>query len=460
MNHLKLKIVFVFIASAITILSCTKNPKSIFSANSEWSSGGLQTVFDESSSAFSHGFSGLSARQESVHSVGDALFENTFVSAPSITHAGLGPAYNNVSCISCHIGDGRGKVPGVGEDAASILFRISMIGTDEFGGPIPVPGFGTQISNRIIAGYTKEADVTISFTEKEFAFTDGEKYNLRFPTYQIISPYKAMPGQVLLSPRVASPVFGLGLLEAIPASTIESFVAEQASSNKGISGKINYVYDITTKTNAIGRFGWKANQPTVLQQSASAFQGDIGITNYLYPTENTFGQSQMDNLNDDVEVSDSILHAVSFYIQTLAVPARRNVNDKMVMEGKALFAKANCNSCHKSDVRTVTNVALAGISNQLIHPFTDLLVHDMGADLADNRPDYLANGNEWRTAPLWGIGLTKRVNGHTNFLHDGRARNLMEAVLWHGGEAEESKNTVTKMNKAERLALIKYLESL
>jgi CxxC motif-containing protein (DUF1111 family) len=264
----------------------------------------------------------------------------------------------------------------------------------------------------------------------------------------------------MLSPRIATPVFGLGLLEAIPSETILRFADEQDLDNDGISGRPNYIYDIVNKKNTIGRFGWKANQPTVLQQCASAFNGDMGITNYLYPLENTHGQIQVDNLNDDVEITDSIIHAVALYVQTLSVPARRNVNEKTVQQGKLLFNKANCIGCHKTDIYTSTNVAMPALSNQRIHPFTDLLLHDMGDGLADGRPDYVANGKEWRTAPLWGIGLTKRVNGHTNFLHDGRARNLMEAVLWHGGEAEHSKQMVLQMSKEERNALLKYLESL
>jgi CxxC motif-containing protein (DUF1111 family) len=197
-----------------------------------------------------------------------------------------------------------------------------------------------------------------------------------------------------------------------------------------------------------------------LQQTAAAYNQDIGITSSIFPQESSFGQPQMDNLKDDPEISDSILHSVAFYVKTLAVPGRRNLENAQVIQGKQLFADAGCVKCHIPSMRTDVNVAFPAVSNQLIHPYTDLLLHDMGDSLADNRPDFLATGREWRTPPLWGIGLTQKVNGHNNFLHDGRARSLLEAVMWHGGEAQNAKNKVKAMNAAERAALVKFLESL
>ncbi|HMN33201.1 MAG TPA: di-heme oxidoredictase family protein [Chitinophagaceae bacterium] len=456
-------LVFSTIVAFIIITSnaCKKTKFEDLELNNEMLSGGMQTVFDEGNGAYGHSFANMSAQHERVHEIGDIAFEQTFVSNPAPLNGGLGPIYNNVSCISCHIGDGRGKAPEVGQPISSILFRISQSNrVDMHNGPLGVIGYGDQIQNRSVAGSVKEADIEISYIEKTFQFDDGTPYSLRFPTYTLTNMYMPITSSYDLSPRVASPVFGLGLLEAVSEQDILANADEFDMNNDGISGKANYVWNVLENKTTLGRFGWKANQPTVMQQSAGAINSDMGLTSFVFPQENSFGQIQYDHLDDDVEVSDSLMHAIAFYIKTLAVPARRNITDPKVARGKQLFIESNCSACHLPTLKTAVNVAFPALSNQTIRPYTDLLLHDMGAELADNRPDFLANGYEWRTPPLWGIGLTYKVNGHTNFLHDGRARNLMEAVMWHGGEAEASKNKVKSLNKADREALIKFLESL
>jgi len=210
----------------------------------------------------------------------------------------------------------------------------------------------------------------------------------------------------------------------------------------------------------MGRFGWKAEQPNVLQQTAGAYVEDMGITNPLFPHESCQGQPQCDPHADDPEITDSILHATAFYVRTLAVPARRATQDPQVVRGQELFTQAQCDRCHVPMQRTAVNVAFPEMSDQTIFPYTDLLLHDMGPGLADGRPTYSADGQEWRTPPLWGIGLTQVVNGHQNFLHDGRARSLLEAVLWQGGEAEHAREAVRAMTASEREALIAFLNSL
>ncbi len=447
-------------AVAVAVIGCSKFDESYNDLNSELLSGGQQTVFNENSGAFSNVFPVLPENLERVHEVGDVQFGATFVSAPSPLNPGRGPLFNNVSCASCHISDGRGKVPGIGDTSVSTLFRISIPGQDIYGGPNPVPGYGAQLQNRAIYNVAKEADVSVSYTEQTFSFRDGGTYSLRFPTYTIYNTYTSFPANAMLSPRVAAPVFGLGLLEAISDADILARADENDKDGDGISGKPNYVWNRLTKSATLGRFGWKANQPNLLQQVATAYNEDIGITTSLLPQENSFGQPQYDNRGDDPELSDSLLYAAHFYVRTLAVPARRNVTSVNVKNGKALFMQAGCNKCHIPDQHTAVDVSFPAVSNQLIHPYTDLLLHDMGPALADNRPDFKADGNEWRTAPLWGIGLTQKVNGHSNFLHDGRARNLLEAVMWHGGEAEASKKQVAGMSAADRSDLIKFLESL
>jgi CxxC motif-containing protein (DUF1111 family) len=259
---------------------------------------------------------------------------------------------------------------------------------------------------------------------------------------------------------MAPPVFGLGLLEAIPEMTILGLQDVSDANGDGISGKANRSWNVKENKMTLGRFGWKAAAPSILQQIAEAYKEDMGVTNFLFPVESTYGQSQYINYYNHTDLSDSLLYMNEFYVKTLAVPARRNVTDPEVIQGKKVFADANCIACHVPSHRTAVNVAFPPLSNQLIFPYTDLLVHDMGPGLADNRPDYLADGQEWRTPPLWGIGLTEVVNGHSNFLHDGRARSFMEAILWHGGEAENSKQYVKNLPKADRDALVKFLKSL
>lgn len=444
-------------------LACSKFENEIENPDSEWLSGGMQTVFDQGSSAYSHVFNSLPENLERVHEVGDAQFSATFVSAPAPLNPGLGPIYNNVSCISCHVSDGRGKVPGMGETAANMLFRVSVPGVGEHGNPVPVPGYGDQIQPRGLLSSQREADVSVSYTEKIFSFADGSTYSLRYPSYTIVDPYTPIPSNVLLSPRVAAPVFGLGLLAGISEQDILSREDINDADGDGISGKANKVWDVQAMKQVTGRFGWKANQPNLLQQIAAAYNGDMGITNFLFPKESSEGQTQFisqPNSSGHYELSDSLLYSVEFYVRTLAVPARRNANAADVIRGKALFASSGCIKCHVPDMRTAVNVAFPQTSNQLIHPYTDMLLHDMGAGLADNRPDFLASGTEWRTAPLWGIGLTQKVNGHTNFLHDGRARNLMEAIMWHDGEARAAKEKVAALPKTDRNALVAFLESL
>lgn len=455
------KLCFLLVVSiAVVLVACNKFDTGYTNPDDEWRTGGKQTVFDQSSKAFGHPFPTLSETLARVHEVGDLQFEATFVSAPAPVNPGLGPIFNNVGCASCHIGDGRGKVPGIGETSVLMLFRISQAGNDPHGGPNPVPGYGDQLQNRANIGVQKEGDVAISYHDETFYFDDGTPYNLRFPTYTVTNAYTSFPADVMLSPRVAAPVFGLGLLDAVSDADILSRADEKDGDGDGISGRPNYVWNYTTNSTTLGRFGWKANQPNLLQQVAAAYNQDIGITNSVFPKESTIAQPQYDGLSDDPELTDSLLHSVEFYVKTLAVPGRRNVNDPVVQQGKQLFQAAGCNKCHIPSMRTAVNVAFPDVSNQLIHPYTDMLLHDMGDSLADHRPDFLAMGNEWRTAPLWGIGLTQKVNGHNNFLHDGRARSLMEAIMWHGGEALHARNKVKAMTSDERNALIKFLESL
>lgn len=444
----------------LVVVSCRKYDEAYSDPAEEWLSGGEQTFVDAGVGSFGHMFHGMDAKQEQNHEVGDKAFGATFVTAPAVINSGLGPIYNNVACASCHISDGRGRPPVGSEPLTSMLFRVSIPGANQHGGPNPAPGFGGQFQPRAVAGRPAEGDILMQYTAVDGTYGDGSAYSLRKPSYQIISPYTSLPANVLLSPRVAPAVFGLGLLEAIPDVDIMSYADEGDANGDGISGKVNMVWDVLSNSYRIGRFGWKAGQPSVLQQTAGAYNEDIGITNFVFPVESSFNQPQYDGLNDDTELKDSILYAVAFYMQTLGVPARRNFSDPAVIQGKKIFNAIQCGACHISQRKTKVDVTFSCMSNQTIFPYTDLLLHDMGTGLSDNRPEFMANGNEWRTPPLWGIGLTRKVNGHEYFLHDGRARNLTEAILWHGGEAEASKEKFRNLSADDRQALIKFLESL
>ncbi len=458
--------VLFFIALLCTLIAACDSSDLTDPAKMEVSdkkfSGGETTVFDATSHAFSTPAPNLSADGLAKHLEGDVEFEAVFVTVPAEVNPGLGPVYNNISCINCHARDGRGRAPTSGEKLTSMLFRVSLPNPNGDGtqGPVPVPGFGTQLNNRAIFGVPPEGTVTINYTEGEFMTSDGVKVHLRTPSYKIENAYQPLPDDVEISPRVAPVVFGLGLLEAVPEATILALADEDDQDGDGISGKPNYVWDVQKNGLSLGRFGWKANQPTLIQQVASAYHDDMGITTSLLPRESSDGQPQYDGRGDDPELSDEILDVVTFYVQTLAVPARRGLDDPIVQHGEELFESAGCSGCHIPTLETGTLSDVPEVSNQTIHPYTDLLLHDMGPGLADNRPDFLASGSEWRTPPLWGIGLVKVVNGHTNFLHDGRARGLLEAVLWHGGEAEQSRDAVQGMSASDRNALIAFLESL
>ena len=422
-------------------------------------SGGAATVFDATSKSFSHMVDGLKEYDEHIHELGDGQFEQSFVTAPAPVNSGLGPIFNNVSCISCHHNDGKGT-PTAGAVNSSLLIRLSLPGQDEHGGPVAVPGYGLQLQDVSVFGKQPEARVNISYTESTFTFPDGEQASLRKPDYTLLTPYMALPAGYMLSPRMAPPVFGLGLIEAVPESTILSFADEDDTNGDGISGKPNYVWNGYTQKMELGRFGLKANAPSLQIQVAGAYQQDMGVSSYVFPTESSIGQSQGDGYKDDPEIPDSLMNSVAFYVRTLAVPARRNVTDANVVEGEKIFTQINCVACHKPTVYTGVNTNLPTLSNQRIHPYADFLLHDMGDGLADGRPDFRANGQEWRTATLWGIGLFPKTNGTAFYLHDGRARTLEEAILWHGGEAEQAKQKFVQLTTTERKSLISFLKSL
>ncbi len=421
-------------------------------------SGGATTVFDVSADAFSFPIPTLQGEGLARHDEGDEEFEIEFVPAPAAENSGLGPVFDNVSCEACHVGDGRGRPP-FGAEPFSSLFRASVAGQGPNNGPAPVPGFGGQLQLRSVPGFSPDVYAAVAYAESVGTFTDGTQFSLRVPTYTLTGGYSPLPAGVLISPRVAPFVFGLGLLEAVPEEAILALADPEDRDRNKVSGRPNYAWDEIQHRARIGRFGWKANNPNLIQQTAGAYNGDMGVTSSIFPAESC--ESHYPGCEPhEAEVEDETVHNVAFYAQTLAVPARRDLDDKITDKGEKLFYKSGCVNCHVSTLRTGVHPEVPEVSSQTIHPYTDLLLHDMGPGLADGRPDFDASGSEWRTAPLWGIGLVETVNEHTNFLHDGRARTLLEAVLWHGGEAEAARNRVLRMSAREREALVAFLQSL
>ncbi|RKD89864.1 CxxC motif-containing protein (DUF1111 family) [Mangrovibacterium diazotrophicum] len=459
MKKLNAKICFALLC--FVVASCaSKDDENLPSTLDGEAAGGDMTVYLSTSQAFGTPAPNLSAENLSLHQSGDIAFEATFVSNPSPRNGGLGPVFNNNACNSCHPADGRASFPSNVNAMSGFFFRISLPGTGEHGGPKPVPGFGTQLQHQALYGYEPEAKLQVTYSERIVELADGTEVSLQVPEYEIINPYMELPVDVQLSPRIGMPVFGLGLLEAIPAKAILANADPDDLDEDGISGKANYVWDVVTQSMQLGRFGWKAGAASILAQSAGAYSEDMGLTTYLHPIPATYGQTNGDTAITTIEVAREELEKVVFYGQTLGVPAARNFDDVQVIKGRQVFDKLNCKACHVPSFTTGADYTLAEARSQQIYPYTDMLLHDMGDDLADNRGEFEANGKEWKTRPLWGIGLTKLTSGHTSFLHDGRARNLTEAIVWHGGEAEDSRNGFIELSAADREALLAFLNAL
>lgn len=399
-------------------------------------------------------------------SFGNRLFNTNWVEAPASVKSfdGLGPTFNRVSCSGCHTKDGRGAPPASGVGPMDqMLFRISVPGQGPHGGPNPVPNYGGQLSERAIANVQPEGRASIAYAEIQGQYGDGSRYSLRRPTYSIDNVgYGPLPAATMISPRVAPHMIGLGLLESVPQETLLALADPEDKDGDGVSGRTNTVWNTFENRQDIGRFGWKAGQPDLLNQSASAANGDMGITTSIHVGQNCpDGQIACKSAIEGgaPEMTDEFLQKLTLYVQTLAVPAQRNSRDPQIAMGSKVFRSFGCASCHIPTLQTEA-AKLVELANQTFHPYSDLLLHDMGQNLADNRPDFDATGREWRTPPLWGLGLVPIVNGHDTLLHDGRARGFAEAVLWHGGEAQTAREKFRVADETSREALLAFLKSL
>lgn len=458
-------------------------------------SGGDTTIIlnGESIRAYQNPAVNLSSSHSDLHGKGDTFFSRSFSTQDSMDLKGLGPVFNNTSCIGCHTRDGRGALPMSNSNNdwvqlkqnEAIFLRISIedgkninpSANNNWGAPTPVPNYSNQLFHlgnfdvRKDAPGVGQAKVWMKFEFNTFKYPDGSEVILRKPIFKITDAYddRIYQSDVRLSPRMGTPMIGLGLLEAIDEQDIIA-LSKRDLSDEGVHGHPNYVFDIEKfMANdpypvSLGRFGLKASTPSVFHQSLGALQGDIGVTSYAFPKESIEGTTLYNNLNlptkSDVEASKEIADAIVFYSRTLAVPSRRNVSDPDVVKGGKTFNRIGCTSCHNPSFVTKENASIPEFSKQKIYPFTDLLLHDMGDGLADNRRDFQASGREWRTRPLWGLGHTQVVNLRAGFLHDGRARTIEEAILWHDGEAKYAKDNFTNLSKENRVNIIKFLKSL
>lgn len=416
--------------------------------------GGDTSIDNRSSFAFDQAAPNLTEEQNQDHIDGDIDFGDKFVAAPAPLNPGLGPLFNNNSCESCHTKNGRGQPIFLNPNLRSqALVRASLPeGEPEVpGGSVPAPGLGLQIQDHAVLGFEPEADILLEWEDVPGEYPDGTQYTLRKPRLTItLQGGRPIDEDVQLSMRVPPPVFGLGLLEAISEETLTEFADPDDSDGDGISGRINRVWNTVRARTEVGRFGLKANNPDLRQQTAGAYFNDMGVSSPDITDPDGFS-----------DISEDTLSKATFYVQSLAVPNRFMTDDPDVKRGEEFFYGIGCTACHKATIVTGQHPdGFAEFSNQTIQPFTDLLLHDMGEGLADNRPDFLANGREWRTAPLWGLGLVRLVLGTANYLHDGRARTVEEAILWHGGEAEMAKEGFKNLSQEEREMVLKFLSTL
>ena len=421
---------------------CTGDPGD--TSDEESRQGGDTTVDDRTADAFTHAAPNLTADQAKVFQAGRGPF-NFHWEIPQ-----LGPLFNNDACLGCHSFNGRGLSQiGNGTLVSAALIRISLVdGTPDVpGGDVPVPGLGLQLQDHATVGLP-EVTVTQAWVEHADAYGDGEVVMLREPR---IDPRRtdgsALASDVRMTYRQAPGLIGLGLLEAVPAATIAALADPDDRDGDGISGRTNLVWDAVSQTMALGRFGHKATVATLREQTAVAFAIDMGLSNKVLP--------EVDGARD---VADSQFDQVLLFVSTIGVPAAAPLN-AAARRGRGLFRDFGCASCHVPTLETGDH-EISQLAHQTIHPYTDLLVHDVGDLLTDARRDFSAEGVEWRTPALWGLGLVQLVEPAATFLHDGRARTVAEAILWHGGEAQPARESFRLAAKQQRDDLIAFLQTL
>jgi len=426
-------------------------------------SAGASTIFTSTSKAYDTPSDWVTGDLMERFLEGDALYDDPRVSGESPSSGGLGPVYAGYSCASCHNDAGRTRstlfsAGGSGPYGFSSFLTFIRTPHDQ-----PFRQYGRVLHDQAIYGSKPEGKLRATYTEKQYSFPDGETYSLIFPHYEIYDWYAdSIPvNQIEMSVRVPLRHVGMGPMMAVNQNEILRLASIQYP-EYGISGKVNWVTERNKKY--LGLSGHKAQHADLTIELG--FSSDLGVTNDRFPHEIAEGQSQV-NGNYNIQVTTREMAAVDFYLHALGVPARRAVNNPVVQKGGELFYQAKCNLCHTPTLHTqpggvslIDGTRVPWLGSQVIHPYSDYLLHDMGPELGDDYSQFNASGDEWRTTPLWGAGLQEVVNGHSNFLHDGRARNFTEAIMWHGGEGDVSRRKFSKMTKEERETLIMFLRSL
>lgn len=426
----------------------------------------------------------LSNKQKLDFWSGFSFFRDPWVAAPSATgnRDGLGPLFNTRACIDCHTAGARAKIDKEGE-ILPLSFVVRLGSKDEaitsvdpvYGGQIQPRSTSYRLTDEAITkqfSYTDnvgEAWLLTQYTKVQGQFLDGETYELLKPNYRLTQlAYGELAPHIGISVRLAPNIFGMGLLNAISVDDLLSQEDINDSNNDGISAKYNRVPNAITNDIEVGRFGFKAKQPNLHQQVAAAFRDDIGITNSSFPNESCTPKQTACNYAveygghnaENLEIPDNRLSLTVSFNELLGVPPARKLADKKIQSGREVFYQLNCQQCHTPSYVTDEAYPVKALAKQTIWPYTDLALHDMGEGLADGVNEFKASGQEWRTPPLWGIGLQQHMTGQQRFLHDGRARTIEEAILWHGGEAEAAKKAYTTLNKQQRNTLISFIKAI
>ncbi len=428
--------------------------------------GGPATVEADGPNAFSLRAPGLTRDEARAFSVGNSFFRDNWVVAPASATGrdGLGPLFNANSCSACHPEDGRGHPPRPAGHAVQPEVGVGMVifvsPYDADGTPHPV--YGSQLQDQATPGVNPEVRIELTPQFTNGAYHDGTTYQLRSWKIAFADLAYGPLDDVRVSMRIGPQVIGGGLLEAIDETTLRALADPDDKNGDGISGRVHLVPDADGSTR-IGRFGWKASQPTLESQVVAALHGDIGITSDARRTDNLTPAERVKITapsGGDPEADAHKIERLAHYCRVLAVPMQRGAGTMEVERGRSIFAQLRCTACHVPELQTGRHSPIVAFHAAIIRPYTDLLLHDMGDGLADNRCDGNATGREWRTQPLWGIGLIATVSEQASFLHDGRARTIEEAVLWHGGEAQPARDAFVALPAADRAALLAFLQSL
>ncbi|RBP79022.1 hypothetical protein EBI01_16400 [Marinomonas rhizomae] len=431
-------------------------------------------------SDYSSPLPGIKIEEKFDFYIGEGVFQKFWVPAPSSTTAsdGLGPLFNTRSCNNCHVNNGRGHAPEANVSGVSVPSFLIRLGksypaynnkTNKIYPHIGDKRYGHQLQGQSSPGISPEGDYYLTYSTKIETLKDGTKIELRKPNLHWNTlHYGDFESSTGFSMLVSPALVGMGLLDNIPDKTIISAADPDDKNKDGISGRVSWVF--SGKERAIGRFGYKASATSVSAQNQSAFNTDLGLSTPLNTnpsgdcTEFQHDCMQSPNGNsphlDHLEVDKQQARLVDLFVSLSSPPAMRNLTSSTFLEGKRLFEDGSCASCHTPKMKTGSHSNFAALNNRTFYPFTDMLLHDMGPELASGFPSFSASPSEWRTAPLWGIGLSEKTSGRVSFLHDGRAQTIEEAILWHGGEAKRSQKYYKNLNKEQRKKLIYFLESL